>query len=158
MVGYISDSGSAVLVCYMIAILVFWHRQACIVYIQSLWLDAGMAADPLLHIVVKLQGTEEQLCYTKASTLAVHVFKICKVRAKCQEGTLQDASGMDLVEDSTELSAGVYFFTPAESTGRSSVSTLCQTAPLCSGAKIAALRSSCTHSPKQMQLRLRLQT
>ena len=36
---------------------------------------------------------------------------------------------MDLVEDSTELSAGVYFFTPAESTGRSSVSTLCQSAP-----------------------------
>ena len=93
---------------------------------QSLWLVAGMAADPLLHIVVKLQGMEEQLCYMKASTLAVHVFKICKVRAKCQEGTLKDASGIDLFDDSTELSAGVYFFTPAEPTGRSCVSTFCQ--------------------------------
>ena len=56
--------------------------------------------------------------------MAAQVFKTCKVRAKCQEGTLQDASGMDLVEDGTELSAGIYFFTPAESTGMSSISTL----------------------------------
>ena len=83
-----------------------------------------MAADPLLHVIVKLQGTQELLCYTKAATLAAQVFKICKVRAKCQEGTLQDASGMDLVEDHTELSAGIYFFTPAESTGMSSTSFL----------------------------------
>ncbi|KAL3140122.1 hypothetical protein ABBQ38_004400 [Trebouxia sp. C0009 RCD-2024] len=81
-----------------------------------------MAADPLLHVVVKLQGTEKLLCYTKAATLAAQVFKICKVRAKCQEGALQDASGMDLAEDDTELSAGVYFFTPAESPGMSSIS------------------------------------
>ncbi|KAL3148659.1 hypothetical protein ABBQ38_014080 [Trebouxia sp. C0009 RCD-2024] len=45
------------------------------------------------------------------------MFKICKVRAKCQKGRLQTANGMDLVADSTELSAGVYFFTPAESAG-----------------------------------------
>ena len=93
-------------------------------YTQSLWLNAGMAADPLLHIVVKLQDTDELLCFMQAATLAAQVFKICKVRAKCQEGTLQDASGMDLVEDSTELSAGVYFFTPAEATGMSSISNL----------------------------------
>ena len=84
---------------------------------HSLWLNAGMAAEPLLHIVVKLQGTEELLCYMKAATLAAQVFKTCKTKAKCQEGTLQDAIGMDLAEDGTELSAGVYFFTPAEPTG-----------------------------------------
>ena len=83
-----------------------------------------MAADPLLHVVVKLQGTEEQLCYMKAATLASQLFATCKAKAKCQEGTLQDASGMDLAEDGTELSAGIYFFTPAESTGMSSSSTL----------------------------------
>ena len=82
-----------------------------------------MAADPLLHVVVKLQGTDELICYMKDATLAAQVFKTCKVRAKCQEGTLQDANGMDLAEDGTELSAGVYFFTPAESTGTSSIST-----------------------------------
>jgi len=94
------------------------------VCIHCLWLNAGMAADPLLHVVVKLQGTEELLCYLKAATLAAQVFKTCKLRAKCQEGTLQDPSGMDIVEDGTELSAGTYFFTPAESTGMSSISTL----------------------------------
>ncbi|KAL0039519.1 hypothetical protein WJX77_000460 [Trebouxia sp. C0004] len=64
----------------------------------------------------KAEGTEELLCYLKAATLAAQVFKTCKFRTKCQEGTLQDASGMDIVEDGTELSAGTYFFTPAEST------------------------------------------
>ncbi|DBA87379.1 TPA: hypothetical protein ACH3X1_004423 [Trebouxia sp. C0004] len=64
-----------------------------------------MAADPLLHVVVKLQGTEELLCCLKAATLAAQVFNTCKLRAKCQEGTLQDASGMDIVEDVTKLSA-----------------------------------------------------
>ena len=83
-----------------------------------------MAADPLLHVVVKLQGTEELLCYLKAATLAVQVFKTCKVKAKCLEGTLQDANGMDLVEDSSELSAGTYIFTPAEPTGMSSIATM----------------------------------
>ena len=82
-----------------------------------------MAADPLLHVVVKLQGTEELLCYVKAATLAAQVFKTCKLRAKCQEGTLQDASGMDIVEDGSELSAGTYFFAPAEPPGVSSIST-----------------------------------
>ena len=85
---------------------------------------AGMAADPLRHIVVKLQGTEELVCYMKAATLAVQVFKTCKVRAKCLEGTLQDANDMDLVEDGSELSAGTYFFTPAGPTGMSSVATM----------------------------------
>ncbi len=112
------------LVCNITATLFFWHRQSRSVYIRCLWLNAGMAADPLLHVVVKLQGTEELMCYMKAATVAAQVFKTCKVRAKCQEGTLQDASGMDLVEDGTELSAGTYFFTPAESTGMSSISTL----------------------------------
>ena len=37
--------------------------------------DAGMVADPLLHVVVKLQGTEDLLCFMKASTLAAHVFR-----------------------------------------------------------------------------------
>ncbi len=83
-----------------------------------------MAADPLLHVVVKLQGTEDLLCYLKAATLAVQVFKTCKIKAKCQEGTLQDAIGMDIVEDGTALSAGTYFFTPAESIGMSPLSTL----------------------------------
>ena len=82
-----------------------------------------MAADPLLHVVVKLQGTEELLCYVKAATLAAQVFKTCKLRAKCQEGTLQDASGMDIIEDGSELSAGTYFFAPAESPGMLSIST-----------------------------------
>ena len=44
----------------------------------------------------------------KVVTLAAQVFKTCKARAKCQEGALQDASGMDLVEDGTELSASIY--------------------------------------------------
>ena len=50
------------------------------IYALSLWLDAGMAADPLLHVVVKLQGTEDLLCYLKAATLAVQVFKTCKIK------------------------------------------------------------------------------
>ena len=79
-----------------------------------------MAANPLLYVVVKLQGTEELLCYLKAATLTAQVLKTCKLRAKCQEGTLQDAGGMDVKEDGTELSAGTYFFNPAESTGVSS--------------------------------------
>ena len=60
----------------------------------------------------------------KVVTLAAQVFKTCKARAKCQEGTLQDASGMDLVEDGTELSASIYikFFTPAKSSGKSTLS------------------------------------
>ena len=103
--------------------LFLWHRQSRSVCIICLWLNAGMAADPLLHVVVKLQGTEELLCYVKAATLAAQVFKTCKLRAKCQEGTLQDASGMDIVEDGSELSAGTYFFAPAESPGMSSIST-----------------------------------
>ena len=86
---------------------------------HCLWLNAEMAAEPLLHVVVKLQGTEKLLCYMKAATLAAQVFKTCKLKARCQEGTLQDAIGMDLAEDVTELSAGVYFFTPAEPTGMS---------------------------------------
>ena len=123
-IGYINHSGSAVfLVCNIIAILFFWHRQACIVYTQTLWLNAGMAADPLLHVVVKLQGTEELSCYTQAATSAAQIFELCKVVAKCQKGRLQTANGMDLVADSTELPAGVYFFTPVESTGESSIST-----------------------------------
>jgi len=88
-----------------------------------LWLNAGMAADPLLHVVVKLQGTEELLCYVKHAALAAQVFKTCKLKAKCQEGTLQDANGMDIVEDGSELSAGTYFFTPAEPIGMSPLST-----------------------------------
>jgi len=112
------------LVCNITATLFFWHRQSRSVYIRCLWLNAGMAPDPLLHFVVKLQGTEELMCYMKAATVATQVFKTCKVKAKCQEGTLQDASGMDLAEDGAELSAGVYFFTPAQSTGMSSISTL----------------------------------
>ena len=83
-----------------------------------------MGADPLLHVVVKLQGTEELVCYMKSATLAAQVFKTCKVRAKCQEGGLQDASGMDLADDDTELLAGNYIFTPAESRGMSSSSTM----------------------------------
>ncbi len=120
----IGSKSAVLLVRNITATLFFWHRQSRSVYIQCLWLNAGMAADPLLHVVVKLQGTEELMCYMKAATVAAQVFKTCKVRAKCQEGTLQDASGMDLVEDGTELSAGTYFFTPAESTGMSSISTL----------------------------------
>ena len=112
------------LVCNIIATLFSWHRQSRRVCVQCLWLNAGMAADPLLHVVVKLQGTEELVCYMKAATLAAQVFKTCKVRAKCQQGTLQDASGMDLAEDDAELSAGNYIFTPAESTGVSSSSSL----------------------------------
>lgn len=96
--GQIIHSGSAVLlVCSTIATFFFWHRQSCHVCTQSLWLNAGMAADPLLHVVVKLQGTDQLLCYTKAATSAAHVFKVCKRRAKCQEGGLQNASVMDLV-------------------------------------------------------------
>ena len=85
---------------------------------------AGMVADPLLHVVVKLQGTEELVCYMKAATQAVEVFKTCKLRAKCLEGSLQDADGMDLVEDRAELSAGTYIFTPAAPTGMSSIATI----------------------------------
>ena len=97
-----------------------WQKSVCTVSVAP----AGMAADPLLHVVVKLQGTEELVCYMKAATLAAQVFKTCKVRAKCLEGTLQDANGMDLVEDSSELSAGTYFFTPAGLTGMSSNATM----------------------------------
>ena len=97
--------------------LVFWQSSVRTLSVG----DAGMAADPLLHIVVKLQGTEELLCYMPADTLAVQVFKICKLKAKCLEDTLQHASGMDLVEDGRELSAGTYTFTPAESTGMSKI-------------------------------------
>ena len=89
-----------------------------------------MAADPRLHVVVKLRGTEELICYMKAATLAAEVYRICKVTAKCQEGTLHEASGMALAEDGTELSAGTYFFTPAESMGMSPLST-CDQLPYC---------------------------
>lgn len=37
---------------------------------------------------------------------AAHVLKTCKLRSKCREGTLQDAIGMDVVEDGTQLAAG----------------------------------------------------
>ena len=47
-------------------------------------------------------------------------FQTCKLRSKGREGTLQDAIGMEIVEDGTELSAGTYFFTPAEAIGTSS--------------------------------------
>ena len=83
-------------------------------------------ADPLLHVVVKLQGIEELVCYMKAATVAAQVFNTCKFRARCQEGTLQDASGMDLADDDTELSAANYIFTPAESRGMSSSSAMCK--------------------------------
>lgn len=53
----------------------------------------------------------------KNAAQAAQVGKTCKIRARCQEGILQDASGLDLAEDDTKLSAGVYFFTPAESAG-----------------------------------------
>ena len=89
-----------------------------------------MAANPLLHVVVKLQGTEDLLCFLKAATLATQVIKDCKVTAKCQEGRLQDASGMTIVEDSTALPAGTYFFTPAESIGMSILSNMSCTALL----------------------------
>ena len=72
----------------------------------DLWLNAGMAADPLLHIVVKLQGTEKLLRHVRRATLAAQVFRTCKLKAKWQEGTLQDDSGMDIVEDNTEHLAG----------------------------------------------------
>ena len=39
-----------------------------------------------------------------------------------QEGTLQDASGMNVVEAGTHLAAGANFFTPAEAVGTSSSS------------------------------------
>lgn len=74
-------------------------------------------ADPQLYIVVKLQATQKQLCFMDAATSAAEVFKTSARRAKCQEGTLQDASGKDLAENQTELPAGVYIFTPVESTG-----------------------------------------
>lgn len=83
-----------------------------------------MAADPQLDIVVKLQGTEELLCYMDAATSAAHVFEICKLRAKCQQGTLHKVSGKDLAANDTELPAGIYIFTPAESTGMSATSFL----------------------------------
>ncbi len=40
-----------------------------------------MAADPLLHVVVKLQDTKDLLCYLKAATLASQVFKTYKIKA-----------------------------------------------------------------------------
>ena len=83
-----------------------------------------MAADPMRYVVVKLQGTEEVLCFLKAATMAAQVLKVCKLRAKCQEGTLLNASGRDKVEDGTELSAGIYRFTSAETTGMSYIATL----------------------------------
>ena len=98
----------------------------------TLWLDAGMTVDPLLHVVVKLQDTEDPLCFMKASTLAAHVLEACKLRFKCREGTLQDAIGTEVVEDGTQLAAGTYFFTPAEAVGisRSSGHIKCQKAAL----------------------------
>ena len=84
-----------------------------------------MAADPLLHVVVKLKGREELLCYAEAATLAAQVFRMCKVNAKCQQGALQNVSGRDLAEDDTELPADIYFFIPAEPTGASSSSSWC---------------------------------
>lgn len=64
--------------------------------------STGMAAASLLHVVVKLQGTDELRRFMKDATLAAQVFKNCKLRARCQEGILQDASGLDLAEDGTE--------------------------------------------------------
>ena len=105
----------------MIAILLFWHLQSCSVHTTSLWLEAEMAADPLLHVVVKLRSTEELICYMKAATLAAEVYRTCTVMAKCREGALRDVNGMALADDGTELGAGIYFFTPAESMGMSSI-------------------------------------
>ena len=34
-----------------------------------------MAVDALLHVVVKLQGTNNLLCYMKAATVAAQVFQ-----------------------------------------------------------------------------------
>ncbi|KAL0036414.1 hypothetical protein WJX77_006991 [Trebouxia sp. C0004] len=60
-------------------------------------------SEQAIPAAVKLQGTEELLCYLKDATLAGQVFKTCKLRANCQEGTLQAASGMDIVGDELSL-------------------------------------------------------
>ena len=49
-----------------------------------------------------------------------------QLQSRVPKGTLQDASGMDIVEDGTELSAGTYLFTPAEPTGISSNELPCK--------------------------------
>lgn len=46
---------------------------------SSLSFAAGMAADPQLHVVVFLEGTEDRLCYMKAKTDAAQVFRTCKL-------------------------------------------------------------------------------
>ena len=78
-----------------------------------------MAADPQLHVVVFLEGTEDRLCYMKAKTDAAQVFRTCKLKARCNEGTLQTLFGLDIAENEPGLSAGIYRFTPAESLGMS---------------------------------------
>jgi len=50
--------------------------------------------------------------FMKASTLAAHVLKACKLGFKCREGTLQGVIGMEVVEDGAQLAGGTYFFTP----------------------------------------------
>lgn len=86
---------------------------------SSLSFAAGMAADPQLHVVVFLEGTEDRLCYMKAKTDAAQVFRTCKLKARCNEGTLQTLFGLDIAENEPGLSAGIYRFTPAESLGMS---------------------------------------
>lgn len=86
---------------------------------SSLSLAAGMAADPQVHVVAFLEGTEDQVCYMKAKTDATQVFKTCKLKARCNEGTLQTLFGLDIAENEPGLSAGIYHFTPAESLGMS---------------------------------------
>ena len=78
-----------------------------------------MTADPLLHVVVQLRSSQELICYMQA--LTAEVYRICKVTAKCQEGALQDANGMALADDGTELSAGTCFFTQAKPTDMSNL-------------------------------------
>lgn len=72
-----------------------------------------MAADPLLHVA----GHRGSATFHEGFNSAAHVLKTCRFRSKCREGTLQDAIGMDVVQDGTQLAAGTYFFTPAEATG-----------------------------------------
>lgn len=86
---------------------------------SSFSLAAGMAADPQVRVVVFLEGTEDRLCYMKAETDASQVFKTCKLKARCDEGTLQTSFGMGVADNEPGLSAGVYRFTPAESLGMS---------------------------------------
>ena len=78
------------------------------------------AADPLIHIAVTLKGVDGVLCFMKAETHAAEVFKICRLKARCEQGTLQDSFGMDIAEnDKIGLPAGAYCFAPAGYRGTS---------------------------------------